>query len=252
MELSGAVCLVTGAGSGLGTVIARRLACARASVVVVDRHLVAAREVVHDLQASGASALALEGDVCDDSAVVRVVREAHVWGGRLDALVNNAGGWSDDPDNFPESPVAAWSRVLDLNLRAPMLFIASCLPYFRGSGGGAVVNIASSAGVESSTYASPEYAAAKAGLIRLTTSLGLIEDTAVRVNCVVPGWIGLPRAHRERAALSDADKAALPALVPPGLIADKVHELIANDHLAGCVSMLLDGSHETALRPIPT
>ena len=121
-----------------------------------------------------------------------------------------------------------------------MLAIQLALPLLRASGG-AVVNVASSAGVEEKAYGSPPYAAAKAGLVRLTTSLAGLDSDGVRVTCVVPGWVGLERAHTERAALDPERAAAAPALVPPELVAPTVVRLVREDAPGGTVVELLDG-----------
>ncbi|MDP9792653.1 NAD(P)-dependent dehydrogenase (short-subunit alcohol dehydrogenase family) [Catenuloplanes nepalensis] len=83
-------------------------------------------------------------------------------------------------------------------------------------GGGAILNVSSSAALGAEPYGSPEYAAAKAALIRFTAaSAGLWERHRVRMTCVVPAWIGLPRAHARLAAMSPADRARTPPLIPP-------------------------------------
>jgi NAD(P)-dependent dehydrogenase (short-subunit alcohol dehydrogenase family) len=97
-----------------------------------------------------------------------------------------------------------------------------------------VVNVASIGGTGSGAYESPEYAAAKAGLIRLTSALsGLAGTDGIRVNCIVPDWIGLPRAHDELAQMTDAERAALPPLIPPDQVADVVVGLIVDDRAVG-------------------
>jgi NAD(P)-dependent dehydrogenase (short-subunit alcohol dehydrogenase family) len=112
----------------------------------------------------------------------------------------------------------------------------------RAGGGGAVVNIASSAGIEWTPYSSPEYGAAKAGLVRFTTSVGDLGETmGVRVNCIVPHWIGLQRAHQELAAMSDAERAAAPPFVDPAEIADTVVWLVEDDSLSGRVVEMRGG-----------
>ena len=155
MEISGAVALVTGAAAGAGRAIAGGLAGAGARVVGVDR-------------------AAVEGgirlDVTDD-ALVAVLEEV-----RPDVLVNNAGGGGHVPPHYPDAAVTEWGAWLDRNLRTPMLATQVALR----CGAGAVVNVASMAGLGAEPHASPEYAAAKAGLIRLTTALG---DPRVSCRC---------------------------------------------------------------------
>jgi NAD(P)-dependent dehydrogenase (short-subunit alcohol dehydrogenase family) len=108
-----------------------------------------------------------------------------------------------------------------------------------------VVNIASSAGIEWTPYDSPEYGAAKAALVRFTTCVGALPG--VRVNCIVPHWIGLERAHAELAAMSDAERAAAPRFVDPSAIADAVVWLVQDESLAGRVVEMRGGSDRRLL-----
>jgi NAD(P)-dependent dehydrogenase (short-subunit alcohol dehydrogenase family) len=99
-----------------------------------------------------------------------------------------------------------------------------------------------SAGRGGEPYASPEYGAAKAGLIRLSTALGGLHQTmGVRVNCIVPGWIGLARAHAELARMPATRRAAMPPLVPPETVAGAVVTLVRDDSLSGRVLVLPGG-----------
>ena len=112
-------------------------------------------------------------------------------------LVNNAGGGGHVPPHFPDASPAQWGATLDLNLRGPMLATQLALEPMRAAGGGAVVNVASTAGLGLAPYVSPEYGAAKAGLIRFTSTLAGLDG--VRVNCVVPDWIDTERGDGRRA-----------------------------------------------------
>lgn len=97
-------------------------------------------------------------------------------------------------------------------------------------------------------YDSPEYGAAKAGLIRVTASVvGLRESVGVRVNCVAPHWIGLERAHAELAAMSPDERAAAPPFVDPEEIAEVVVWLVRDDSLAGRVVEMRGGSDRRLL-----
>jgi 3-oxoacyl-[acyl-carrier protein] reductase len=248
MDLKGAVALVTGAGSGLGEHVARVLAHAGSHVVVADRDESAAVAVTGGLRAEELDATPIACDVTRDVDLRSAVAVAESLGG-VDLLVNNAGGWGGTSEQYPEASAGDWSAVLDLNLRAPMLALQLCLPGMRRRGRGAVVNVSSSAGVERTAYASPPYAVAKAGLVRLTTSLAGLGSEGIRVTCVVPGWVGLERAHTQRAALDEAERARTPALVPPALIADTILHLVRDDVAAGTVVELLDGDRVTMQSP---
>jgi NAD(P)-dependent dehydrogenase (short-subunit alcohol dehydrogenase family) len=236
VELRGAVAIVTGGAAGLGLVVVRRLVGEGCSVVVadVDEGAWAAREVE-----SGVAFVRADMRVGAD--VERAVAFAVERFGGLDVLVNNAGGVSQGAQ-WPEASALEWRTTLELNLSAPMLATQLALEPMRARGGGAVVNVASSAGLGLTPYDSPEYGAAKAGLIRFTASVaGLRESVGVRVNCVVPHWIGLERAHAELAAMSAAERAAAPPFVDPEAIAETVAWLARDDSLAGRVVEMRGG-----------
>jgi NAD(P)-dependent dehydrogenase (short-subunit alcohol dehydrogenase family) len=123
---------------------------------------------------------------------------------------------------------------LELNLTGAMRATQLALEPMRASGGGVVVNIASVAGLGHEPYRSPEYAAAKAGLIRFTTAAGELAP-GVRMNCVVPGWIATDRAAAELAAMTPQERAAVPIPVPMHEVADAVVGLVRDDGAAGRV-----------------
>ncbi|MGH3497634.1 MAG: SDR family NAD(P)-dependent oxidoreductase [Nocardioidaceae bacterium] len=231
MELYGKVAVVTGAGSGLGWFIAEALRAAGATVIAVA--IVPGEGIT-------------TADVANEGGRAGVLQAAEAAGG-ADVLVNNAGSWSAGGAQFPDAEPARWRAAIELDLLAPMALIQLLMPgLLRGRG--AVVNVASSAGVEMTPYGSPEYGAAKAGLIRFTTSVGdWHERYGVRVNCVVPGWVGLERARDELAAMPVSERAATPALVRPEMIAEQVARLLCDDSLSGRVVTMLDGDHDPIL-----
>jgi NAD(P)-dependent dehydrogenase (short-subunit alcohol dehydrogenase family) len=239
MELENCTAVITGAGSGVGEVIARHFAHLGARVVVGDVVVDRAESVARSIRAVGGKAVGVGADVCRATDRADLVAQA-VKAGSLNVLINNAGGWGSAREQFPEAPEAEWAAVLELNLRAPMALAQQCLPVLRQAGGGAIVNVASSAGWDHGAYASPEYAAAKAGLIRFTTALADLRRThAVRVNCLVPNWIGLDRAYDELAAMSPAERACAPDLIPPAAVADAVARLATDETLNGRIGILV-------------
>jgi NAD(P)-dependent dehydrogenase (short-subunit alcohol dehydrogenase family) len=203
--------------------------------VVADIDESGGRETVGQVEDHGGRAAFVRADVTEETDVRRMVSFAEETFGRLDALVNNAGG--TPTPHFPTAPVEHWSRTLDLNLRGPMLAIQHALPALRRVGGGAVVNIASVAGVGYAPHDSPEYSAAKAGLIRLTATLApLAEREGVRVNCIVPNWIGTPEVYEEIATMTREERAEVPAeLTPPEAIAEAVLQFVEEETHAGRV-----------------
>ena len=225
MELVDALAVVTGGGGGLGEVLVVELARLGCDVVIADRDVDAAARVASLVEGRGRRAWPVEADLRHTASVEAVMQVAPA-AGTPRVLVNNAGGWSPD-EQFPDASPEDWSRTLMLNLESPMRLTQRVLPLMAAVGGGAVVNVASSAGTGTDAYGSPEYAVAKAGLIRLTTSLADLEAThGVRVCCVVPGWIGLPRAHAEVAKLSRERRRALTPLVPPERVVGELVSLL--------------------------
>jgi NAD(P)-dependent dehydrogenase (short-subunit alcohol dehydrogenase family) len=237
VQLEGKVALVTGAGAETGRAIALRLAAGGALVVVADIDPTGAEETVRAIAAQGGHAAAIEADVADDEQVRRMIAFAGRDGGGPHVLVNNAGGRG--AASFPDATPAQWSATLDLNLRAAMLATQFALEPMRAAGGGVVINIASTAGLGSAPYVAPDYGAAKAGLIRFTTSLGDLEG--VRVNCVVPDWIATERAHGELERMTAAERSAAGPLVPMADVAAAVVAFIHDDGMAGRVVVLRGG-----------
>ena len=219
--------IVTGAATGTGLALARRLAADGFEVVLADVDEEAGRTVVEGIEGGRF----VRCDVTVRGDVERLLMDA----AGLRVLVNNAGGWAPGPQ-YPTAPFETWSRALDLNLRGPMLATQLAIGAMRVAGGGVVINVASSAGNESTPYASPEYGAAKAGLIRFTTALGDLDG--VRVNCIVPNWIRTERAEAELAAMSPEERAAAPGTIPLAVVCDAVMDLIDDESARGRVVVI--------------
>jgi NAD(P)-dependent dehydrogenase (short-subunit alcohol dehydrogenase family) len=249
VEVTGKTALVTGAGAGIGRAIALRIARDEGAVVVNDIDEAAGRETVREITEGGGRASFARADVTSDSEVEDMVEHAKRAFGGLDILVNNAGGFPYPV--FPEAPLEHWSRSFDLNLRSAMVATHFAVPAMEQRGGGVIVNIASSAGLGLAPHPAPEYAVAKAGIMRLTACLAPLAERGIRVNCVCPHTVGTP-AVRERIAELRAEGEELPGplqdvLLEPEEVADAVVDFIDDESAAGRVLVLVGGQQPKLL-----
>ena len=243
--MSERVAVVTGGAGGLGRLISTALARRGFLVVVADQNAEAGTGLVAELEAQGGAAIVVPTDAAEPVGITRLMERAGGVG-EFRVLVNNAGGWLPGPQ-FPESD--SWQRSLALNLTMPMLATQLALPMMAGRGG-SVVNVSSSGGWGSDAYGSPEYGAAKAGLIRFTTCLSDWADRyGVRVNCLVPHWIGLDRAVAEYDRMTPEEQASSGGLVDPRLAADTVVALALDETAAGRIVILRAGREPYEVDP---
>lgn len=240
----GRVALVTGAAAGIGRATAELFAARGACVVVADLDLSRAGAVVAAIGARRAHAVAV--DVSDDGAVAAMVRSAVDRFGRVDIAVNNA-GISPVPKPFHEHTVAEWQRVIDVDLTGVFLCMQHELRQFVAQGsGGAIVNVASGAGVVAAP-GQPQYTAAKHAVLGLTKQAAQEYARAgVRVNAVLPGQTDTEpmRAYLDASGYGDSMVKMLPAgrMAEPSEIAQAIAWLASDD--AGYVngaSLLVDG-----------
>jgi len=198
VELGGRVAVVTGGAAGIGRAVADRLRSEGATVIVAD---VNGPEPV---------------DMSSREDVTRLFERLD----GLDVLVNNAGGVFE-----------TWQKTIDVNLNGVVL--ATQLAFEAMRGDGVIVNVSSVAALGTKPYDAPDYAAAKAAVVRFTAALA--NHDGVRVNCVCPDWVDTPAVRRSLAELTGEERAAVPPLVPAEEIAEIVLELIRDDSAAGRV-----------------
>ncbi|HYU39555.1 MAG TPA: SDR family NAD(P)-dependent oxidoreductase [Acidimicrobiia bacterium] len=183
------VAVVTGAGSGLGRATAHRFADEGAAVAVVDVAADAAEKTAAEIGERGATARAYTVDVTARAATKATVDAVAGDLGRPQVLVNSAGigGFAHTLDETFER----WSAIIGVNLTGTFLMCQATLPYLL-DGGGAIINVASNAGLMGQPY-SAAYCASKGGVVNLTRALAVeYVKRGVRVNAVAPGGMNTP------------------------------------------------------------
>lgn len=196
-RLAGKVAIVTGAGAGeegigIGSAIALLFAREGAAVAILDRDEARARFTCAILEGEGAQAIAIDGDVTDGAYCRAAVAAAVARFGAIDILVNNVGG-AGGVGQLGALDEDGWRRSFDLNLASALLMSDAVAPSMLGAGRGAIVNIASLAGLRAS--GSLGYGPSKAALIALTREIATIHGgDGIRANAIAPGHMFTPFA----------------------------------------------------------
>jgi len=189
-RLDGKVCVITGAGGGMGREAAIVFTAEGAKVCVADVDVAAAQETV-GLCTGDAFAVAV--DVADEGQVAAMMAVAAERFGGIDVLYNNAGISPDDDASILDTTVEAWQRVQDVNTKGVFLCCKHGIPYLRKRGGGSVINVASFVAILGAATSQISYTASKGAVLALSRELAVqFAREGIRVNALCPGPVETP------------------------------------------------------------
>jgi meso-butanediol dehydrogenase / (S,S)-butanediol dehydrogenase / diacetyl reductase len=190
MRLAQKVCVITGAGSGIGRATALLFAEEGARLIVADKLADRAQAVAGECAGRGAEAIAVAADVAKSAHAKRIIASAVERFGRLDVLVNNAG--YGITGSVVETDEEAWEALMAVNVRGVFLCSKHAIPVMQANGGGSIVNTASvvaSVGIANRAA----YCASKGAVAALTRAMAVDHvGDGIRCNAIAPGTIDTP------------------------------------------------------------
>jgi len=240
--------IITGASRGVGRATA--MALARQGYAVAVNYSASkdeAEDAVQQIESYGGQAIAIQANVVDDTECRQLVAQTLQAFGRLDVLVNNAGTTKFIPHNALDQVLDEdWDRIMGVNLKGPFQMVRAALPALVSSGDGAIVNVASIAGLSGAGSSIP-YCASKAALLNMTVALARVCAPKVRVNAVAPGFIegewlkqGLGPAY-DMVKKQCEDRAALHRVCQPEDVAAAILSLALGSRLVTGQTIVVDG-----------
>ena len=252
MDVKGGTALITGASSGIGAAVALRLAKRGCNIAVTYRvNADGAEATVKACREAGADAIALQGDVAQDSDCRRLTEDVVGQWGRIDALVNNAGTTRFvDSTDLEELTASDFTDAFAVNVIGAFQMSRAAAPALRKLGAGAVVNVSSYAAANG-TGSSIAYTASKGALNTLTLSLARVLAPGIRVNCVAPTltdtrWnrAGFGDERYEKVLAGFEAAAPLKAKLVADHVADAIEWLVVGaDRITGEILQISAGTH---------
>lgn len=218
-SFDGKTVIVTGAGSGIGRASALAFARRRSALVVADIHDENGASLAREITDGGGKALFCHTDVTKPDDCANLVRQAVSRFGRLDAALNNAGVADHQAGRrTADEPVDVWQRAIEINLSSIFYCLKAEIPAMLEKGVGAIVNMASVAGIISFAN-SPAYVASKHGIIGLTKAVcNEYAADGIRCNAIAPGITKTP-SFVETMAAAPGLQAQIESTIPQGRVA---------------------------------
>jgi len=236
MNLTDAVCIVTGSAAGIGAACAARLASKGARVAInYTKSASEAQEVATVCQAAGAQAMVVRADVSSDDDCRRLAQIVLEKWGRIDGLVNNAGTTKFVPHgDLAALDAADFQRIFGVNVIGPFQMVRAVATAMQRQGAGSIVNVSSIAGL-TGMGSSVAYAASKGALNTMTLSLARALGPAIRVNAVCPGFVETRWLTSGLGAEYEARKKNYEAITP-------LKATVLPEDVADAVVWLLEGA----------
>jgi NAD(P)-dependent dehydrogenase (short-subunit alcohol dehydrogenase family) len=193
MRLADKVCVITGAGGGMGRVAAQVFAGEGARVVVAEFGEAAGAETVDIVTKAGGQASFVKTDVSSESSARAMVEHAMDTYGRIDVLYNNAGVMPEADHSVVDTDVTTWDQVMAVNVRGVFLGCKFAVPRMVDQGSGSIINISSFVAILGCSVPQDAYTASKGAVLSLTRSLAVqFGPKGIRSNAICPGPVETP------------------------------------------------------------
>lgn len=258
MDMEGGVAIVTGSSSGVGAACARQFAELGAHVVVnYANNEAGARDTAAACEALGVETVVIQADVAQDADCRRMVDTAVQKWGRVDALINNAGTTKFCAHDDLEGLTAEdFHHIYGVNTIGAFQMTRAVTPHMKRGGRGAIVNVASIAGIMG-VGSSIAYAASKGAMITMTLSLARVLGPEIRVNVVCPGFIqgdwleaGMGKQRYEAAKAALEASAPLKLTATPDSVARAILYFVVGADIVTGESLILDGGNHLSTIPM--
>ena len=241
MDLAGKACLITGGTSGIGAATAIVFAKKGASVMLASRSVSVPGQLAADLKITGAQFEAVQADVADPAACERCVQKTVERFGRLDVLVNSAGGPA--PGSLEQLTEEAWMAAFAVHVHSIYFLARAAVPQLAKARGGSIILLGSAAGLRGCLGALA-YGVVKGALPHFARALAReLADRNIRVNCVAPGVVRTPFQDfltPEQAANNIQNRIPLHREGKPEDVAEAICMLVQNEFITG-ESLVIDG-----------